>query len=77
MTDLTMSQLAVMVWEYVGTDPRSEDEIRAMLVRNKVSEVAAERFTAWASGRGYIRIHDAGEKVIKWEQGRRPKEVEE
>ena len=77
MTDLTMSELALMVWEYVGTDPRTEDEIRAMLVRNKVSECAAERFTAWASGKGYIRIHDAGEKCIKWCQGKRPREVEE
>ena len=73
MTDLTMTEIAVMVWEYVGTDPRTEDEIRAMLVRNKVSEVAAERFTAWASGRGYIRIHDPGEKTIKWCQGKRPR----
>ena len=77
MTDLTMTQIAVMVWEYVGTDPRTEDEIRAMLVRNKVSECAAERITAWASDKGYIRIHDPGEKTIKWCQGKRPREAEE
>ena len=33
MTEITMPQLAMMVWEYVGTDPRTEDEIRAMLER--------------------------------------------
>ena len=72
MTDLTMTELAVMTWEFVDT-PRTEDEIRAMLVRNKVDPDVASRFPAWASGRGYIRIHDAGEKCIKWCQGKHPR----
>ena len=77
MTELTMTDLAMAVWEYVGTDPRTEDEIEAMLLRKKVDPDVASRFTGWCAGRGYIKIFPGTEKVVHWIQGKRPQEATE
>ena len=86
MTDLTMPQLAMMVWEYVGTDPRTEDEIRAMLERQTylvgsekrhLDEDLCRNLPGWCAGRGYIRLAAGNEKTPRWIQGNRPKGVDQ
>ena len=85
MTDLTMTELAVMTWEFVDT-PRTEDEIRAMLERltylvgsekRHLDEDLCRNLPGWCAGRGYIRLAAGNEKTPRWIQGNRPKGVDE
>ena len=77
MTELTMTELAVRVWEYVGTDPHTEDEIASMLVRQGTDPDVASRFTEWCAGRGYIRISPGTEKEVRWMPGKHPQDPQE
>lgn len=77
MTELSMTELSTIVWEFVGTEPRTEAEIEDLLISKKTDETVAHGFTQWAAGKGYIRISPGSEKVAHWIPGKCPKEVTE
>lgn len=75
MTDLTMTDLAIIVWKFVGEEPRTEKEIEEMLLGKNTDDSVAHGFTQWAAGKGYIRISPGSEKVAHWIQGKNPEEM--
>ena len=71
MTELTMTQLALLVVGRVKDQPMTKAEIDALLIRERVDGDVAKNFTTWMASKQYLKISPCESKDVRWTVGPR------
>ena len=71
MTELTMTQLAVMVVDRVAKEPLTDKGIEEFLRRTDktLDESVARNFASWMVGKRFLKLNPGSDKVSVWIPG--------